>query len=342
MATIFFDVRSVSRGRGSSAVQRAAYISREKVRDERTRSTYDYRARGGLEHAEIFRPTTASAEPATWARDRSSLWNAAEQSEHRRDSRVAREFVVALPHELGTKERLTIAREFAQTLADRYRVITDLAVHRPPDGGDPRNHHAHILSTTREVTSAGLGRKSDLEVDERYRRANGLVTAAEQLRLLRHAWADHVNEHLRAAHLDVSIDARSYWEQGSARVPQTRLGHRMIQLERAGVVTDVAERIRANDAERQRLMSEYARAHALGLSRPQNAEMEHAPEASAGNHSSAIKNAGESARPLTLDEIQRRAAERWVAYQNDRARGKEISLRRPAERTRDYGAEFDI
>ncbi len=76
--------------------------------------------------------------------DRSTLWNAAEFAEKRKDARVAREFEVALPHELSAEERLEAAREMAQELADRYGAAVDFAIHAPHEASDVRNHHAHI------------------------------------------------------------------------------------------------------------------------------------------------------------------------------------------------------
>jgi ATP-dependent exoDNAse (exonuclease V) alpha subunit len=92
-----------------------AYRAGEKLTNERDGITHDYTAKQGVEHAEIVLPEGVNAD---WARDRSE-WNAAEFAEKRKD-RVAREFEVALPHELSAEERLEAAREMAQELADRY------------------------------------------------------------------------------------------------------------------------------------------------------------------------------------------------------------------------------
>ena len=73
---------------------------------------------------------------AEWALDRSALWNAAEESESRKDARVAREFEIALPHELNAEQRLELTREFAQGLADRHGTAVDFAIHAPH--GHPR------------------------------------------------------------------------------------------------------------------------------------------------------------------------------------------------------------
>jgi hypothetical protein len=39
------------------------------------------------------------------------------------------------------EQRKELAKEFAQSLVDRYGVIADLAIHAPSKGSD-KNHHA--------------------------------------------------------------------------------------------------------------------------------------------------------------------------------------------------------
>ena len=80
-----------------------AYRAGEKLTNERDGITHDFSRKQGVEHAEIVLPEGVSAD---WARDRSDLWNAAEFAEKRKDARVAREFEIALPHELSAEQRL--------------------------------------------------------------------------------------------------------------------------------------------------------------------------------------------------------------------------------------------
>ncbi len=336
MATIVFNIKDVSRGRGSSAVSRAAYISRDKLHDERLGRNFDFRKRGGLEHSEILLPAQTRSTVMDWARDRANLWNEAEGAERRANAQVAREYVVALPHELSARDRLELARGFAQNLADRYSVAADLAVHTPPPGGDPRNHHAHILATTRDVTSEGFGRKTDLALNRTDRYERGLSSHAEEIRTLRHAWADRVNEQLRQAQLEVRVDARSYWEQGIARVPRPVFSPGLVALERKGAQPVVAERLREEHAARQRLMTEFAAAHARSSAR--SAELTLLPSANPQPE----HPRGEAVRPLSLDERQQRAAERWLEYRRERESGLERGASAKAEKSRDRGAEFEI
>jgi len=209
MAIMFLNVASVSRGRGGSAVMKAAYIARERLPDARAGVARDYRHVRGLEHAEILLPADAPPRAGEWARDRATLWNAAEAAEHRQNARVAREYTVALPHELSREARHALAREFAQSIADRYGTAVDLAVHGPTPRGDPRNYHAHILATTRELRADGFGAKATVELRSDQRRELGLPHVAQEIRALRAQWAGLANEKLLEARVDARLEPRS-------------------------------------------------------------------------------------------------------------------------------------
>ncbi|MHA4915609.1 MobA/MobL family protein, partial [Enterococcus faecium] len=82
-----------------------------------------------------------------------------------------------------------LARSFSQEVADRYKVAVDLAVHDPRPSGDPRNYHAHLLMTTREVTPEGLGAKAGLELSRAERANLGLPNGSEEFTAIRERWA---------------------------------------------------------------------------------------------------------------------------------------------------------
>ena len=225
-----------------------AYRAGEKLTNERDGITHDYTAKQGVEHAEIVLPQGVSAD---WARDRSDLWNAAEFAEKRKDARVAREFEIALPHELSAEERLEASREFAQELADRYGAAVDFAIHAPHDASDVRNHHAHVMMTTRQVTGDGLGEKTYLERENKWLLAHDLPTTDMQLRDLRQRWEGIANERLAMAGLDIRIDHRSHMERGLEIAPTEHMGVHATQMERRGL-----------DVSRARLDEEAARRNA--------------------------------------------------------------------------------
>ncbi len=335
-----FQVKSVSRGQGSSVVQRSAYVSRSSVRDEQQGRTHDYRARGGLVHSEILLPGHVAGAADGWARDRTTLWNRAEAAERRANARVGREYVVALPHELGADQRLELARSFARAVGERYGTAVELAVHSAPPGGDVRNHHAHVLASTRELTATGFGAKSAAELNDSTRRARGLPSAREELRQLRHGWAALANERLEAAGRSERIDARSLWEQGSSRVPQPNLPRAAVYAERCGQHSPVAEELRARHALEQRRMdecaAEYARVRVASGARPERVVERSTPEP-------AMRREAMDATP-DVDAVRRRSIERWLAYRADPGRAQALNggAARAAERSLDRDAGFEL
>lgn len=246
MAIYHLSMKPVSRATGRSAVASMAYRAGEKLTNERDGITHDYTAKQGVEHAEIVLPEGVNAE---WARDRSDLWNAAEFAEKRKDARVAREFEIALPHELSAEQRLEATREFAQDLANRYGAAVDFAIHAPHDASDVRNHHAHVMMTTRQVGESGLGDKTYLERENKWLLSNGLATTDMQLRDLRQTWEGFANERLAMAGLDIRIDHRSHMERGLEISPTEHMGVHATQMERRGL--DVA-RTRLDEEAAQR------------------------------------------------------------------------------------------
>ena len=246
MAIYHFSMKPVSRASGRSAVASMAYRAGERLTNERDGITHDFTRKEGVEHAEIVLPEGVNAD---WARDRSDLWNAAEFAEKRKDARVAREFEVALPHELTAEQRLEATRELASALANRYGAAVDFAIHSPHDASDVRNHHAHVMMTTRQVTEDGLGDKTYIERENKWLLANGLPTTDMQLRDLRQTWEGIANEHLARAGHDLRIDHRSHMERGLEIVPTEHMGVHATQMERRGL--DVARTRLDEDAARR-------------------------------------------------------------------------------------------
>jgi ATP-dependent exoDNAse (exonuclease V) alpha subunit len=246
MAVYFLNLKTFGRSGGSSAVSAAAYRSGERIKDERTGRTYDHTDRQDVLHKEIILPEEFAADAVSWARDRASLWNVAESAESRVNARVAREYLVALPVELSAAQRLGLARQFSQELSDRYRFAVDLAIHEPRQfpGSDPRNFHAHLLATTREVGIEGLGAKTTLEWNDGRRREIGLGPAINELLHVRERWANVTNEALQEASIAARVDHRTLQQQGIDREPQPYIPKDVFEMERHGYRTFVGDRLR--------------------------------------------------------------------------------------------------
>lgn len=244
MANIHLAINPVKRSAGQQATGAAAYRAGERIRDERTGKLHNFLRRKDVTHTEIFLPSQLGEAPMQWARDRASLWNAAESAEKRRDARVAREFQVALPPELSPPQRLALARGFAQEMADRYGIGVDLAVHQPREGGDPRNFHAHLLATTREVTPWGLGDKAGLDMHAVQRARQGLSDHSEEYTAVRERWAAHMNDAFREADIDVRVDHRTLAAQGIDRQPMVYVPMEFYQRQNKGLEPGQIERLR--------------------------------------------------------------------------------------------------
>ncbi|WP_435657042.1 Ti-type conjugative transfer relaxase TraA [Brucella pituitosa] len=246
MAIYHLSAKPISRSSGRSAVASAAYRCAVRLTNERDGLVHDFTRKEGVEHAEIVLPDGISAD---WALDRSALWNAAERAENRKDARVAREFEIALPHELSAEGRLQAARTFAQDLANRYGAAVDFAIHAPHEQGDVRNHHAHVMMTTRAVSEEGLGDKTNLERKNAWLLANGIATTDMQLRDIRQSWEHIANTQLMREGLDIRIDHRSHSERGLEIAPTEHMGVHSSQMQRQGIEV---ERTRLDEDQAQR------------------------------------------------------------------------------------------
>lgn len=203
---------------------------------------FDFTRRWGVVATAIIAPPEAG----DFTRDRAALWNAAEAAERRKDARTAREWILALPAELDAEQRADLAHAFAAELVDRYGVAADMAIHTPSRGGDDRNHHAHILCTTRKVEGETFGEKCELELSDSKRKTLGLVPSADEISSLRERWAELANAALKKSGNMARVDHRSLVVQLNAaaergdlaevlaldRSPQQHVGAHATQLDR--------------------------------------------------------------------------------------------------------------
>jgi hypothetical protein len=242
-------VKPVSRSAGRSVVAAAAYRLGSRMEDHEYGELRDYTRRSGVVASFTLAPEHAPA----WARDPEQLWNAAEAAENRRNSQLARECELALPAALSASDRETIVRTFAQDLVDRYGVAVTAAIHEPSRHGDERNHHAHILMTTRSMEEDGLGKKTRVLDDRK--------TGPEEVLWMREHAADLINAALADAGIDERVDHRSFKDRGIEREPTTHLGPTANEMERRGEGSDRGEANReAGERNRQlnEMVEEYA------------------------------------------------------------------------------------
>jgi len=310
MAIFRLQITPITRGGGHSSVGAAAYRAGERIRDDRTNELHNHSRRKDVTHSEIMLPAHVSGENMEWARNRASLWNSVENAETRKNARVATEIQVTLPFELPPARRLEIARTFSQEVADHYRVAVDLAVHDPRPSGDPRNFHAHLLLTTREVSPEGLGAKAGLNMPTSERVRLGLPNISQEFTAVRERWATLTNQALKEANIETRVDHRSLAEQGIDREPSPHIPFAAFKIERAGKHSEVAEAIRADYNAR-------VQARAAAPPPPGPALAEPAPNASR----LATRN---------LEDVRREARENWLRMRAEQS-GKLADIPKDAQ-----------
>jgi len=371
MAIFHLNIKPVGRSSGRTATAAAAYRAGERIRDERTGALYNHSKRDDVLHKEIFLPSKLDGADSRmeWARDRSTLWNTVEKAERQGRARVAREYQVALPAELSAEQRVTLARTFSREISDRYNVAVDLAIHAPRPEGDPRNFHAHLLATTREVTPEGMGPKTGLDMAGEVRSELGLPPSRQEFRTLRARWAELTNEALREANIEARVDHRTLEAQGIDREPVPHLPRGALAIERSGGRSEVAERIR--EGYRQRVAERREREapkHAADVSGERSTPAQGAPgkptpvepglrqkpapsqdmdarrrqavqdwlKHRASDEQADRGSEGEHSPRLSMDEIRRRAVAAWKSLQS---RGAESPASQPRSRTREAGLD---
>ena len=254
MAIVHIATKAISRKAGQSAVACAAYRAGVVLNDEKYNKTHVYSKKSGVMSADIILPSRLQAKCLNVSRE--EIWNKAERVEGRSDSRVAREWLINLPHELDEAKRKALAHDFAQVLADKYNIIADCAIHSPSKkevarGADPRNFHAHILVTTREAKLDADGSlffdskfKIPFEWSNKKRADHNLQSSIQEIKDIRQLWVDMANKALVGLYI-TPLDARSFKDQGVDRLPTIKMGVDATHMERKGIKTDKGNENRA-------------------------------------------------------------------------------------------------
>lgn len=257
MAIYHCSVKNISRSSGKSAVASASYRAGEKLEDRETGLTHDYTHKTEVAYSEIILCENAPRE----YQDRETLWNAVEEVEKQSNARLAREWEVALPHELTLEQSKELVRGYAQSLADEGMCV-DVNIHWKEG-----NHHAHIMGTTRPIKENGeWGQKEkkaykldengqkipqiDPQTGEQKIGARGrkmwqreTVEAndwnkTEKVEEWRERWAEHCNRYLEK---EQQIDHRSFERQGIERIPTIHEGYVARQMEEKGQTAERCE-----------------------------------------------------------------------------------------------------
>lgn len=274
MASYHLEAKIIGRSDGRSAIAAAAYRAGAVLTDPETGQQHDYGRKGGVVGAFILAPEAAP----DWATDRAALWSAVHAKERRKNSQLAREIVLALPHELPEADAATLLRGWVERECVSLGMIADVAIHDPhPAPGRARNRHAHVMLTMRPLDTTqpdGWAKNKDRTWND-----------PASLDSWRSSWADAQNAALEAAAVAARVDHRSLRDQRTTaieagddllamtldRPPEPRLGLAATAIEKraaqAGTSAPVTDRGRAvarSRTLRSRLLSALTTARDAG------------------------------------------------------------------------------
>nr|WP_181726194.1 MobQ family relaxase [Polaromonas sp.] len=244
MAIFHLTVKVFSRSKQHSAVAAASYRAGIELVDARDGVIHDYRKRGGVdrEACALILPAGAPA----W--DRQRLWDEVEKAETRKNSCVAREVEVSLPTELPGDVRASLAKDFTRWLVAKYGFAAQVDIHEPTRKNDDRNHHAHILTSTRALNADGFGAKC--------RVLDAAKTGSEEILTWRAEWARRVNAALELKGFAARVDHRSNEARSIEELPTIHVGRGPASVEREGL----NEAVTVFNTDLRKLLTERAQA----------------------------------------------------------------------------------
>lgn len=245
---ISFHVDIISRRNGRSAIQMAAYCSRDKLYSNYTGKLYDYTDRHDLIYHTVMLPDSA---PDTF-HSSEILWNNVEEKEKAKNARLARTIIIALPKEFDHPAQIKIIRQYTKEFFVKHGMCADISIHDKGDG----NPHAHILLTTRSLNRDGewmckqrrnylLDKNGNRIIDpvtHQYKLGKSIATnnwdAPERIEEWRKGWADTCQAWFRKYNIPKEITHLSYARQGIEREPTKHLGSKVRALEARGFSTN--------------------------------------------------------------------------------------------------------
>ena len=238
MAIMYARPSSISRGNNRSAVSAAAYRSgsrmelsfsnmsarvREKLStcyhekyhllNENTREViglvFDYRHKSGSIISGIITPEDAPE----WVFDRQKLWQSIENAGSRVDSRLAREYTIALPIELTAEQNKELVEDFIRSSLVARGMVADYNIHLD----NPENPHVHVMTVTRDLEVNNDGRFY-------WGKVNVVWDKLSFLKAVRAEVATIINHHLEMHGHESRISHLSHAERGLDIIPGVHEG----------------------------------------------------------------------------------------------------------------------
>ena len=268
MAIFHMSISNISRGKGQSATASAAYRSGEKLYSERYDKTSFY-PREVQPEAFILKPEHAPE----WTLNREQLWNEVEKIEKAKNSRLAKEFTIALPIELNDNEQKELVQNYVQKNFVDNGMVSDIAIHRD----DKNNPHAHVLLTNRPFLENGKwGKKSKKEYildgkGEKIKLKSGEPKSRkvsstdwdskEKLQLWRKNWAGITNQYLEKNGFTDRITEKSFADRAIDKRPTIHEGYVARDRVKKGKKSDRIQiniEIRKDNYEKENKRKKYA------------------------------------------------------------------------------------
>ena len=207
MAIFHSSTKVFTRSKGHNAVMAAAYRSGSRLTCTRTGLVFNFTRKREVAYTAIVAPEGAP----DWVYDRSKLFNAIEASETRVNSQLFREVEIAVPHQLTREQQIQLLHNYVQEQFLNCGMVSDICIHALP-----KNVHAHISLTLREIAQDGLS----------FGAKNRTWNDPKNVDRWRAAWSKHCNEALEAAGHSERIDHRSNAERGIDTPPTIHVGRK--------------------------------------------------------------------------------------------------------------------
>ena len=227
MANYHLEIKNITREKDdpnscrtkrSSISRRASYICGKKLYDNYLHQNC-YNKRSDVLFRAVYMPEIAPPEYG----ELQTLCDEIEKAEKRKDSRTAKEFIGALPNELGIDENIRIVTDFVGNNFADHGLVAIVAIHEGHKEKDPsrNNPHAHILVSTRTLGKDGFNHKKFRELDKR-----------QNIEIWREHWARLQNRAYERNNLDIRVSHKSLEVQGIEREPLPHIPLKEWQLEK--------------------------------------------------------------------------------------------------------------
>ena len=283
---IHLTAKAVQRSKGHNIIAKVAYRACERIKDEHTGKTHDYREKGKTSALGGWGvlATKILTQDGINTISRFDLWTAVNKSEKRKDACTGREYEFTMPEELQTglleKDYKTFQKlcdELAEYIISEHGNAVDYAIHPPNKKGDVRNIHCHMMTTTRQFKENSFGEKVDFE-----KQGQG-AKKKKSLENIRQKYTDICNKYIKKRYPDIEIEytKESYKNLGIDKVATVHLGYVATEMERSGkrsFLGDINRQIRHENQLKQEIIlaNEHATNHIIEKSGSRIAERKRA------------------------------------------------------------------